>query len=129
MPAGFRLIGCPTGGISEYVSAEISLEHPEATTYHDRQGVKLSALAYSLKPGEAGVFFVQEFSHTRRSQTIWDLMLEVTAGGKSETIDVNQEKLGGKHFVSAPSCGIDQYTWVVTEWIDSGVTSCSTGIG
>ena len=105
MPKNWRMLTCPIGDQLNEVNATVDLEHPTGTTYADATGRSMEHLDYSLAKGEAAVFYVQLFGGTDQV-TMWDILLDISVGATSSTLDLNEIALQGKHFESSTSCGI-----------------------
>jgi hypothetical protein len=121
MPPGWMTLSCPQGGPLDAISAVLDLKSPDATTYEDANGRPLPRLAYSLTRGEAGVFYTQVFNGGGQGRITWDVMLDVTVGNRSQTVNVNEMALKGKHFVTTALCGTRYFEYGgYGKWIDGG---------
>jgi len=124
MPPGWLTLSCPQGGSIGSISASLKLSDPSATTYADENDKQIPRLTYSLARGEAGVFYVQVFNDTEdKLQTTWDLMIDLTVGSKSLSLNLNSLKLGGKHFQQNSSCNTTGYEAGET-WTNYGLNEC-----
>lgn len=124
MPPGWLTLSCPQGGSIGSISASLKLSDPSATTYADENDEQIPRLTYSLARGEAGVFYVQVFNHAEdKLQTTWDLMIDLTVGSKSLSLNLNSLKLDGKHFQQNSSCNTTGYEAGET-WTNYGLNRC-----
>jgi hypothetical protein len=127
MPFGWMTLSCPGAGPLSHVGANLNLENPDATYYFSGDGQSLSRLAYSLTRGEAGVFYVYVFNGSGSGRITWDVMLDVTVGSKSQTVNVNETALKGQHFVTTADCGTRSFSWGHSGWVDEGLRApCKT---
>jgi hypothetical protein len=123
MPIGWYNVFCPQGGDLNITTATMDFDNPEGTEY-SRDHQLVQQFAYSLQPGEAGVFHAQVSNLEGNNKVTWDLMIDLTVGSKSVTVNANKVALGGKHFVTGSTCGTRSIEWRFGRWKESPINPC-----